>query len=616
MILKSGAFHTAALVSLVAILQGCELKFPTTTNIRSAPGAAEKVIPRPPLNLAYGSSVATYTKGVAISNNTPTSSGGEIAAYVVDPALPSGLFLDPLTGVISGTPQVLAPAGVYVVTGSNKDGATSVVVNITINDAAPTALTYTMTAATYTKGVAITANAPMNMGGVATNFIVTPVLPTGLSINVNTGAISGTPLVLTGAVNYTVTAMNSGGSTSATLNIRVVDVAPAGLAYAPNPATYTKGSPVFVSPTSNGGPVVSYAVNPSLPAGMALNGTTGAVNGAPTAIQNAANYVITATNTGGSTSFTWSIKVNDAAPTALAYSNNPVTYTQGVMISTNSASNIGGAVVSYSVSPALPAGLSLNAVSGAVTGTPTAVAAQRAYTVTATNTGGSTTADLLLAVNAPAPAPSPTPTPSPSSSAPSGGAPIISSVTGTVASGQIMTINGASMIQENKANWDPMFQNNSTSSFEGASLVADGYTTSGCPTYTTAVKLMGNKSVNMHDQGQHIRKADGSGLGSCNWQWPVQASMPGSTWTDVFLRTYSRWTNTSWATIDTKYWWISGGTNYAFFNMISKADGSAPTEFGVYTSGVGNWSNGTIPGGAVKNDRWYLMEAHFRMQGF
>jgi len=194
--------------------------------------------------------------------------------------------------------------------------------------------------------------------------------------------------------------------------------------------------------------------------------------------------------------------------------------------------------------------------------------------------------------------------------------PTVIGITGTIQTGQILTITGTSMIQEDKTSWDPLFINKpNASSFEGSSLTADGYQTSGCPTYSTAVKLMGTKSVNMHDAGQHIRLSDGSGLGSCNWQWIVQASLPGSGWTDVYLRTYSRWNNTSWPTIDVKYWWISGGSQYAFFNLTSHADGSPPTEFGVYSSGLGTWLQGAIPGGAIQNNKWYLFEAHFRMAG-
>jgi hypothetical protein len=57
-----------------------------------------------------------------------------------------------------------------------------------------------------------------------------------------------------------------------------------------------------------------------------------------------------------------------------------------------------GMVSSYSVSPALPAGLSLNTTTGILLGTPTAVAAQAVYTITATIPGGNTTAVVNIAV--------------------------------------------------------------------------------------------------------------------------------------------------------------------------------------------------------------------------
>ena len=79
------------------------------------------------------------------------------------------------------------------------------------------------------------------------------------------------------------------------------------------------------------------------------------------------------------------------APTSLAYSANPAVYTKGVAIPTNSPSSAaGGAVDTYSVSPSLPPGLSLNSSTGAISGTPTTVTALATYTVTASNSGGST----------------------------------------------------------------------------------------------------------------------------------------------------------------------------------------------------------------------------------
>jgi hypothetical protein len=78
----------------------------------------------------------------------------------------------------------------------------------------------------------------------------------------------------------------------------------------------------------------------------------------------------------------------------LSYAS-PQTYTVGTAIATLTPT-VTGTVTTYTVAPALPAGLSLDAVSGAISGTPTAPKASAAYTVTATNAGGSTTAALTL----------------------------------------------------------------------------------------------------------------------------------------------------------------------------------------------------------------------------
>jgi hypothetical protein len=81
-----------------------------------------------------------------------------------------------------------------------------------------------------------------------------------------------------------------------------------------------------------------------------------------------------------------------------------------------------GTVTSYSVSPALPSGLTLNTTTGVMSGTPTATAAQATYTITATNATGSTTFAWVLTVR--------------SSTAVSGtaatGKPITGSMSGTV----------------------------------------------------------------------------------------------------------------------------------------------------------------------------------------
>ncbi len=352
----------------------------------------------PPAGLAYASPV-TYTEGVGIVPNLPTSTGGPIAGYTVSPALPAGLSLEPVTGGISGRPSVVSAAADYTVTGTNVAGTTSATVNITVAPVAPSGLTYA-TPVSYTVGTAITANTPSNGGGAITSYSVAPALPAGLSLSTTTGALTGTPTSATAAANYTVTGTNAAGTTTAVINITVNATlqAPSGLSYT-TPVSYGTGTAITDNtPTISGGTVATWAIAPALPAGLVFSTTTGVISGTPSATSGAANYTVTATNASGSATATVNITVTLGAPSALSYSNSPNIGYVSTPIANMSPTAAGGAIASYSVSPALPAGISLNTTSGVISGTPTGAQGQTNYTVTATNATGSTTTVIQIIV--------------------------------------------------------------------------------------------------------------------------------------------------------------------------------------------------------------------------
>ena len=121
--------------------------------------------------------------------------------------------------------------------------------------------------------------------------------------------------------------------------------APAGLTYSANPVVYTKGQEIARNtPASTGGAVSSYAIAPALPAGLSFDTQTGVLSGTPTAVSPTADYTVTATNSGGSTTATLTLTVNDAPPSELAYSTNPAVYTLGQPIENNTPTSSGGGV--------------------------------------------------------------------------------------------------------------------------------------------------------------------------------------------------------------------------------------------------------------------------------
>jgi beta-glucosidase len=84
------------------------------------------------------------------------------------------------------------------------------------------------------------------------------------------------------------------------------------------------------------------------------------------------------------------------APSNLSYAQADIVATVGTAI-TPDVPTVTGTVASWSVNPALPGGLALDAA-GAIAGTPTAESAATTYTVTASNSAGAATASVRVTV--------------------------------------------------------------------------------------------------------------------------------------------------------------------------------------------------------------------------
>ncbi|WP_343548106.1 putative Ig domain-containing protein [Ralstonia sp.] len=343
-------------------------------------------------------SALTNATAATAYSQTITASGGT-AAYtyaLASGALPAGLTLSS-GGVLSGTPTAGGTFNFTVTTTDSSTGSGpytgSRTYSLVVN--APTlAVTPASGGLSASAGVAYSQAFTVS-GGVApytySLVVNSGTMPTGLSFNTGTGVLSGTPIT-TGSVNFTVTATDhatgtgpysTSGTYTLTTTAPTVTVSPATLTAATVGVAYSQTA------TAGGGATpYSYALTAgALPAGLTLNGSTGAITGTPTA-GGSSNFTVTATDANSYTgSRAYTLTVNAAtvsvSPNTLPGGTIATAYSQTLLASG------GTGPYTYAVAAgSLPTGLTLSS-NGTLSGTPTAGGTFN-FTVTATDSSTGT----------------------------------------------------------------------------------------------------------------------------------------------------------------------------------------------------------------------------------
>ena len=319
---------------------------------------------------AVGTVGSSFVYQIAATQN-PTS-------YSVSGTLPPGLSLNTPTGRISGTPTA---SGTWSVTirASNQSGS-SVGKSLIINIAGlPPDITSPVTAS-GTQGTAFSYQSS------ATNnpntWSITGNLPPGVSLNGNTGRISGTP---TSAGTYTVTlrATNAHGFDEQQLVITIQSAPP--VITSAGSAQGTVGSAFTYQATASNNPTV-WSIAGTLPPGLSWSSTTRRITGTPT---SAGTWTVTiiAANASGSGNRSVTITIAPAANIPVI-TNDPSVGNAGVVgtpfFFQITASNN---PTSYSLNSGLPPGLSLNPATGRISGIAT-TSGNWTRTLRATNASG------------------------------------------------------------------------------------------------------------------------------------------------------------------------------------------------------------------------------------
>ncbi|MDQ1358277.1 MAG: trimeric autotransporter adhesin, partial [Acidimicrobiaceae bacterium] len=317
--------------------------------------------------------------------------------------LPAGLTLDATTGALTGMPSNPGPSRISVkaANGTGVDAftaATDLIVRpATITFASAASASFTVgTAGNYTVQTSASPTASLRETGA---------LPSGVTFadrGDGTATLSGTPAPgSAGTYPLVLTGHNGVGDDANQPFTLAVNEVPAFTS--PPAASFTAGTGGTFTITTSGFPAAVLGENDALPAGVTFTDDhdgTAALTVASTASAQAATIAVTATNAAGTATQSLTVSIN--APSTVpvfSASTPPSSATVGVAFGYTYAAT-GNPAPGFSVTPgSLPPGLTLDPVSGVLSGTP-GVAGSFNFTVSASNSAGSVQAAATIVVTA------------------------------------------------------------------------------------------------------------------------------------------------------------------------------------------------------------------------
>ena len=124
---------------------------------------------------------------------------------------------------------------------------------------------------------------------------------------------------------------------------------------------------------TTGGAVTKYSISPAVTKGLTFNSTTGRISGKPEVVTSATMYAITGTNSAGSATQYFTLTVTQPTVVGIYPTCQVVTGSVGVAITPTVRYYDYGIPSEYNftITPALPAGLKIDELTGVISGTPT-----------------------------------------------------------------------------------------------------------------------------------------------------------------------------------------------------------------------------------------------------
>jgi large repetitive protein len=307
---------------------------------------------------------------VAYSQTLSANGGtGPYTWAVLNPALlPTGISLNSSTGVLSGTPSVATTANFVVQVTDASAGTATRALSIVVHPAVTvgtSSLPVGQVGLSYSQTLSV-------LGGVApfSWAVQSGTLPSGLSLNTTTGAITGSPNS-PGTSTFTVRvtdALAQHADQALSLTVNAAGTLAITTASLPNGTVGAAYSQTLAA-TGGTAPYLWALASGSLPPGLTLS-TAGVMSGTPATSGSFTFSVLVADNAGGTATRQYTIAVSPLSITTATLPSGSVgsAYSQTI-----AATGGTGAYVWTVASGGLPTGLTLNASTGLLSGTPTTV---------------------------------------------------------------------------------------------------------------------------------------------------------------------------------------------------------------------------------------------------
>jgi hypothetical protein len=366
------------------------VSLPVTTQvfIPPTPPASRPSAP----NISLSSSAETLTANIStLSGYTITSTGGAIANYSISPAAPAGLTFSTVTGLLSGTPTTPQNLTAYTITATNEAGSATAIFRLKVTD-----------------GVG-----DIGPGGGIIFYVSSNGFACGPTLNLVCTYLEAAPTDgpsswieparawsgnIDDAVGSTSDAIGTGYKNTLAMIAQNSTIGKAGTAtrafrgpynlsdwYLPSIDELTE---MYSQRTVIGDFDLSNLYwSSSEISGYSAKGVY-FVNGATLDATKGISYSLRPIRAG----------VTRTTPTFTLSSTSETLTARTSALSGYTISSSGGTISNFTISPSVPAGLTFNASTGLLSGTPTETITATTYTITGTNRFGSNTATFRLRV--------------------------------------------------------------------------------------------------------------------------------------------------------------------------------------------------------------------------